>query len=70
MFGFSPSDVQASFMKYTAQQLKRSLTKSDMSMLAEFQVNKFDRTYQFWKRESLSVELRTHAVFMQKLVLL
>ncbi|GAB2808283.1 hypothetical protein [Ferruginibacter profundus] len=23
--------------------------------------------YQFWKRESLSIELRTHAVYMQKL---
>ena len=67
MFGFPPSGVQASFMKYTAQQLKRSLIKSDISMLAEFQVNKYDRTYQFWKREPLSVELRTHEVFIQKL---
>jgi len=25
MFGLSPSDIQASFMKYTAQQLKRPL---------------------------------------------
>jgi REP element-mobilizing transposase RayT len=67
MFGFTPSDIQASFMKYTAQQLKRSLIKRDVGVLAEFQVNKYDRTYQFWKRETLSVELRMHAVFIQKL---
>ena len=67
MFGFTPSDVQASFMKYTAQQLKRSLGNNDANMLAELKVNKYDRTYQIWKREPLSVELRTHAVFMQKL---
>ena len=67
IFGFSPSDVQASFMKYTAQQLKRSLGNNDAKMLAELKVNKYDRTYQIWKREPLSVELRTHAVFMQKL---
>ena len=67
MFGFSPADVQASFMKYTAQQLKHSLAANDTTMLTELKVNKYDRTYQVWKREPLSVELRTHAVFMQKL---
>ena len=67
MFGFTPSDVQASFMKYTAQQLKRSLGNNDVYMLAELKVNKYDRTYQIWKQEPLSVELRTHTVFMQKL---
>ena len=67
MFGFTPSDIQASFMKYTAQQLKRSLNTNDSTMLAELKVNKYDRTYQIWKREPLSVELRTHEVFIQKL---
>ena len=67
MFGFTSSDIQASFMKYTAQQLKRSLNTNDSTMLAELKVNKYDRTYQIWKREPLSVELRTHEVFIQKL---
>ena len=67
MFGYTPSDIQASFMKYTAQQLKRSLVNSNSEMLNDFKVAKYDRAYQFWKREPLSVELRTHAVFMQKL---
>jgi len=67
MFGFTPSDIQASFMKYTAQQLKRLLIKNDKTTLEQFKVDKYDRTYQVWKREALSVELRTAAVFDQKL---
>ena len=30
-------------------------------------MNKYDRTYQIWKREPLSIELFTEKVFMQKL---
>jgi len=54
-------------MKHTAKQLKRSLTDKDAKALKTYKVNKYSRTYQFWKRESLSIELRTHAIFMQKL---
>ena len=49
--GFTPSGVQASFMKYTAQQIKRSLIKNEPNMLDAFKVNKYDREYQIWKRE-------------------
>ena len=67
MFGFSPSDIQSSFMKYTAQQLKNSLTKNNTDTLASFKVNKYNRDYQFWKRDSLGIELISPAVFEQKL---
>ena len=67
MFGFTPTDIQSSFMKYTAQQLKRSLTKNNMEALAIFKVNKYDREYQFWKREPLGIEMISPAVFEQKL---
>lgn len=67
MFGFTPSDIQASFMKYTAQQLKRSLEQSNQKFLKSFLVNKEDRAYQIWKRRPLSIELSTDAVFEQKL---
>jgi putative transposase len=66
-FAYTLSDIQASFMKHTAKQLKDSLTKNDKAILETYKVNKYDRLYQIWKRESLSIELRTHAVFMQKL---
>lgn len=45
LVGFTPSEVQASFMKYTAQQLKRSLLKNDKEGLESFKVNKYDREY-------------------------
>ncbi len=48
---FTPSAIQASFMKYTAQQIKRSIIKNNPDILASFKVNKYDRDYQIWKRE-------------------
>ena len=65
-FCFSPSDIQASFLKHTAQELKHSMVLTDQEMLNTFLVNKADRKYQIWKRRPLSVELRTPAVFNQK----
>jgi REP element-mobilizing transposase RayT len=51
LFGYTPSGIQSSFMKYTAQQLKRSLLENDAETLSVFKVNKYDREYQIWKRE-------------------
>ena len=65
--GYNLSGIQASFMKYTAQQLKHSILKNGMKEFANFKVNKYDRQYQIWKREPLSIELRTEPVFIQKL---
>jgi REP element-mobilizing transposase RayT len=48
---FTPSQNQASFMKYTAQQSKRVLIKHDKDSLVAFKLNKYDRDYQFWKGE-------------------
>jgi len=67
LFGFTPSAIQTSFMKHTSKQFKAALQKNDTITLATYKVNKYDRTYQFWKREPLSIELRTPAVFNQKL---
>ena len=64
---FTPSQNQASFMKFTAQQLKRSMMKNDSNFLASLKVNKYDREYQIWKRESLNIELLNKAMFIQKL---
>ena len=64
---FTPSAIQASFMKYTAQQIKRLITKNNPDILAGFEVNKYDREYQIWKREPLSIELITESMFIQKM---
>jgi REP-associated tyrosine transposase len=65
--GFSTSANQASFMKYTARQLKLSLVHNDEKGLSLFKVNKCDRDYQVWKREPLSVDLLNESMFIQKL---
>ena len=66
-FGFTPTDIQASFLKHTAKELKRSMEFNNPELLDAFVVNKADRKHQIWKRRPLSVELRTPAVFNQKL---
>ena len=65
--GIRPEAVQRDFMKYTAQKIKQDLIKNHPDVLEHFKVDAKDREYQFWERNALSVELRTHAVFVQKL---
>ncbi|TMI69386.1 MAG: transposase [Bacteroidetes bacterium] len=62
-----PSHVQRDFLKYTAQQIKADLKKNQPLDLLNFEVDANDRRYNFWKRTPLSIELRTHKIFMQKL---
>ncbi|MBP6025021.1 REP-associated tyrosine transposase [Ferruginibacter sp.] len=59
--------IQHSFLKNTAQEIKLSLLQTNINLLEQFKVNAKDRTYQFWERNSLSVELRSSKVFNQKL---
>ena len=65
--GNSPQKVQASFMKFTAKEIKLDLQKNHPLVLEKFKVNAADREYQFWERNPLSIELYTNPVFMQKL---
>jgi REP element-mobilizing transposase RayT len=65
--GITASTIQASFMKYTAQQLKLSQLKKNAEGLSIFKVNRYDREYQIWKREPLSIELISEELFKQKL---
>jgi len=65
--GKTPSQIQHSFLKYTAQQIKFDLIEHHPLVLERFRVDAKDRTYQFWERNSLGIDLYTHAVFMQKL---
>lgn len=65
--GKTPTQIQHSFMKYTAQQIKFDLVANHPLVLDKFRVNAKDRDYQVWERNPLGIELRTHEVFMQKL---
>jgi REP element-mobilizing transposase RayT len=62
-----PQHVQRDFLKYTAQRIKRDLQKNHPELLTHFESDANDRTYQFWKRRALSIELRTDKVYLQKL---
>ena len=59
--------IQHSILKHTAQQFKIDLQKNNIALLEQFKVNAKDRAYQFWERNSLSIELRSTKVFNQKL---
>ena len=59
--------IQHSLLKHTAQEFKIDLQKNNIALLEQFKVTAKDRTYQFWERNSLSVELRSSKVFNQKL---
>ena len=47
--------------------MKFELKKTNQQYLKQFKVDKIDRTYQFWKRYALSIELFTEKVFLQKM---
>jgi len=61
------SKVQQSFLKYTAQKMKFWLLDTNDKALENYKVKASDREYQFWERNSLSIDLWSRAVFMQKL---
>ena len=62
-----PQHLQRDFLKYTAQKIKFDLQKINPELLETFRSDANDRTYQFWKRRALSIELRTDKVHQQKL---
>ncbi len=64
---YTLTQIQSSFMTYTAKAIKRKLALENPDLLEQLRVNKYDRTYQVWKREPLSIELFTEKAFLQKL---
>jgi putative transposase len=65
--GYKQEMIQNSFLKFTAQQMKFKLIDTNDQRLSQFLVNAKDRQYQFWERNSLSIDLWSPNVFMQKL---
>ena len=54
---YSLKHTQLSFMKFTAQRIKRNLELNHPEVLKKFRVDLKDRTYQFWQRNPLCIEL-------------
>jgi len=65
--GYKREHIQLRLLKFTGQQMKFKLKDGNDHRLENYRVNAKDRQYQFWERNSLSVDLWTPAVFMQKL---
>jgi putative transposase len=65
--GYKQEMIQNRFLKFTAQQMKFRLIDTNDQRLSQFLVNAKDRQYQFWERNSLSIDLWSPNVFTQKL---
>ncbi len=61
------SDVQRDFLKFTAQTIKNDLITANSSLITKLRVDNKDRKYQIWQYKSLSKELYSQTVFLQKL---
>jgi len=65
--GFKAENIKLRFLKFTAQQFNFRLLDTLNPSLKLYKVNAKDRQYQFWERNSLSIDLWSPDVFMQKL---
>jgi putative transposase len=63
----TPEQLQRSFLRFTAQQIKFDLQEHHPKILEMFYVGAKDRMYQFWERNPLSVDLYSPSVMYQKL---
>ena len=58
---------QRDFLKFTARSILWLLKSTNNPMLNKLLVEKKDRKYQIWKRNSLSINIYSEKVFLQKL---
>ena len=65
LHGYTLKAEQTSFKKFTAKQFLKLLQED--KQLALYKVSKPDRQHNFWKRNSLGIELFTDYAFLQKL---
>ena len=55
-----------SFLKFTVHQFKKKLNGND-KLKDRFRIDKIDRTYQFWQRSPLPIEIFSREMLEQKL---
>ena len=63
----TPEKIQHSLMSFTAHKFKTDLEENHLKVLAHFKVEAKDRSYQFWERNSLGIDLVNEGMFIQKL---
>jgi REP-associated tyrosine transposase len=65
--GIKRGNVQRDFLKFTSQRIKDRLKMHYPGVLSGLEVNAKDRKYQIWERNSLSVDLWSENVMMEKI---
>lgn len=65
--GINRADFQRDFLKFTARSILYFMQMNDDPLLTSLRVKTADRQYQVWERNSLSIDLYSEAVFVQKL---
>jgi putative transposase len=56
-----------SFAKFTAHQFQKQLRNTNPELLQQYQSEKKDRSYQFWKRDPLAIPITSKKALLQKL---
>ncbi len=59
--------AQGSFLKYTAHEFKKMLSKEEANTLPSYAVAASNKNYEFWQRDSLAVHIYSKDVAFQKL---
>jgi len=62
-----PSEIQKRFLENISKEIKKDLNVNHIEVLKIFSSTQKDRSYHFWKRRPLSIELFSPKVFDQKL---
>ncbi len=65
--GHKKENVQRDFLKFTSQMIRMDLKANQVPILKKFYVNAKDRQFQFWQRNSLSIEMKSREMMEQKL---
>jgi putative transposase len=65
--GIERENVQRDFLKHIAQKIQENMLRNKIKDLSNYLVNAKDRKYQFWERNSLSVDIWSEKVLVQKL---
>jgi putative transposase len=63
----STPEIQKDFLESISKKIKKDLEQHHPEVLKLFASTQKDRTYHFWKRRPLSIELYSPAVFEQKI---
>ena len=65
--GIIRSEFQRDFLKFTSRSILNFMRMHDDLLLKALEVKAADRNFQVWERNSLSIDLFTDKVFLQKL---